>query len=156
MIDMSKNKKTYEEVERDRTVLIDYLEAAEKDKARLISKYEGIISDLELKVEELEAPLFTKMDAAEAERMMISNTQQPVSEAYRENPFWDLKPEVITLEEEEFDAFVDAIGDLDYEAELIHLMKAAVAKDKAAGVLLEALRHLGWNKLADAYVEKTC
>jgi hypothetical protein len=144
MVDMSQQDKTYEDLSRDRTVLIDYLEIAEKDKARLISKYEGIISNLELQVEELSAPRFTKMDAAEAEEMMVTKTWiARVTDAYRENPFWDQE---------------DAI-ELDFLGELVILMDditgadPEIAHSSADDLLLTALNHYGCEELVTAYNE---
>jgi hypothetical protein len=143
MIDLSKQDKPYEEIKRDREVLIDWIEQSELDKAKMISKYEGLISDLEIKVEELESPKFTKMDAAEAEEMMISNVKQPVTEAYGENPFWDKVEENVKK--------------LDYEAELVDIMNSLneqdpeVAHGRADEILMEALNYLGYDTLVAAY-----
>jgi hypothetical protein len=145
MIDMSQQDKTYEEVSRDRTVLIDYLEVAEKDKARLISKYEGIISNLELQVEELSAPRFTKMDAAEAEEMMVTKTWiARVTDAYRENPFWD-QEEVVELNyEKELATQLDRIPKVT-DKENAHC--------RADDLLLECLQHYGYEDIVLAYRE---
>lgn len=72
---------------------------------------------------------------------MISNVQQKVSDAYRENPFWrhdrDDGPD---YEKPEF---------LDFEEELIEELKEGGVADDS--VLLDALEYLGWNKLVHAY-----
>ena len=75
---------------------------------------------------------------------MISNVKQKVSDAYRNNPFWD---EDRAME----------VMPLDYEEELA----AEIAKlnhrdpEKAHGdadrIMLEALKHVGWEKLAEEY-----
>jgi hypothetical protein len=145
MIDMSKQDKTLEEVSRDRTVLIDYLEESEKDKAKLISKYEGIISNLEVQIEELNSPRFTKMDAALAEDLMMKNTNQTVGEGYHKNPFWD------RVEEQAVE--------LDFEAELVRAMNDINAGDPemahgdADDILVTALNHCGYERLTTAYDE---
>lgn len=141
IVDMSKQDKTYEEIKRDREVLIDWIQQSEEDKAQMITKYEKLITKLELQVEELEAPKFTHMDAAKAEEMMISNTNQPVSEAYRNNPFWDKQKETEPNFEEELVSELNELDGNDPET----------AHGRADTILLKALNHLGYTKVTDAY-----
>jgi nuclear transport factor 2 (NTF2) superfamily protein len=68
------------------------------------------------------------------ETSMISNVQQKVSDAYRKNPFWGNKTEV-----------------LDFEEQLIEELRKIGWADET--ILLDALEYLGWKKLVHAYEE---
>lgn len=129
---------------RDKNVLLEWVDKAEKDRKALIDKYEKIITNLELRIEELEAPQFSKRDLEEAQEM-IKNTQQKVSDDYYNNPFW---------------VEVDTEGDLlpTLEDELVQRLDAMHAYDdpehdhaEAENILLEALRHCGYTKLVSAF-----